>query len=223
MRCYDLSQPIASGMPVFPGDPQVQVEPVAGLAPWRVSRLFLGTHSGTHVDAPAHFYRDGRTITEYPVERFLLPAVVVLLTDLAEDEPIPGAALERVRTLLPPGGAVLLATGWDRWWGTERYLRHPFLSEDAVDVLLDLGCRAVGIDALNVDSTVRGTGDVHARLLAADVLIVENLRALTTLAPDRRYLFVCLPLAVSDGDGAPARAVACELSETARTAARDWC
>uniref|UniRef100_A0A7C1XJC4 Cyclase family protein n=1 Tax=Thermomicrobium roseum TaxID=500 RepID=A0A7C1XJC4_THERO len=210
MRCYDLSQPIESAMPVFPGDPEVRLEPSSALAPWRVTRLTLGSHSGTHVDAPAHYFSDGRSITDYPVERFFVPAVVIPFPELGEDEPIPAAPLLRMQERLRPGSAVLLATGWDRYWGTERYFRHPFLSEEAVDALVAAGVGLVGIDALNVDSTVRGTEHAHARLLGADVLIVENLRGLAELPPSQNYLFVCLPLAVRGADGAPVRAVACE-------------
>lgn len=210
VRCYDLSQPIESAMPVFPGDPEVRLEPSTALAPWRVTRLTLGSHSGTHIDAPAHYFGNGRSITDYAIERFLVSAVVIPLPELGEDEPIPAAPLQGVQGRLRPGSGVLLATGWDRYWGTEKYFCHPFLSEEAVEVLIAGGVGLVGIDALNVDSTVRGTEHAHARLLGADVLIVENLRGLTKLPSDRDYLFICLPLALRDADGAPVRAVACE-------------
>ncbi len=194
-------------MPVFPGDPEVALAPLSVHGTWRVTRLVLGSHSGTHVDAPRHYYPDGRAITDYPPERFVLPAVVVACGDLGADEPIPATVLDPVRVRCRPGCAVLVATGWDRFWGTDRYFAHPFLSEEAVDLLVASGVGLVGIDALNVDSTVRGTEHAHARLLAADVLIVENLRGLTALAPEREYVFACLPLPLADADGAPVRAV----------------
>jgi len=210
MRLYDISHPIHSGMPVFPGDPEVRLEPVETLPPWRVTRVALGSHSGTHVDAPSHFSADGRSITDYPVERFVLPAVIVPLPDLEDDEAISRPLLSAHLATLPVGGAVLLATGWDRFWGSERYLRHPYLAEEAAAWLAASGIRLVGVDALNVDSTVSGTAHAHAVLLGNDVLIMENLRNLRSVPQDREYLLVCLPLPLSGADGAPARAVLLE-------------
>lgn len=199
-------------MLVFPGDPEVAVEPAQAQEPWRVTRLALGSHSGTHVDAPRHYYPSGATITDYPIERFIVPAVVVPCGVLGPDEAIPAAALTAFVGRMRPGGAVLLATGWDRYWGSPRYFEHPFLSEEAAELLRRTGVGLVGIDALNVDSTVRGTAHAHATLLGAEILIVENLRGLSSLSPERDYVFACLPLALDGGDGAPARAVVWEAS-----------
>jgi kynurenine formamidase len=109
---------------------------------------------------------------------------------------------------LRPGRFVVLRTGWDRWWGAERYFRHPYLSLELADGLVTAGVSLVAIDTLNVDSTVDGTAAAHERLLGNNVLIVENLRGLDALAADRPYLFVFAPLALGDVDGAPVRALA---------------
>jgi len=210
MRVIDLSHPMATGLPVFPGDPEVRLEPASAVPPWRVTRVTLGSHSGTHIDAPSHFFADGRSITDYPAERFILPAVLVQLPDLADDAAIPLHLLRESLPGSPIGQAVLLATGWDRYWGTDRYSRHPYLSEEAAVWLAEARPGLVGVDALNVDSTVQGTEHAHLHLLGADVLIVENLRGLRNVPPDRDYLFVCLPLPLQGADGAPVRAVLLE-------------
>ena len=89
---YDLTHTLASGMPHFPGDPQPRVEPWPGEPPWRVSELRLGSHSGTHIDAPRHYLAGGRCIGDYPPERFIRPGLVLDARGHADDQPI-GAGL----------------------------------------------------------------------------------------------------------------------------------
>jgi len=202
-------------MPVYPGDPEPRLQPGAGIAaPWKVSELHLGTHTGTHIDAPAHFFPNGKTIDDYSPARFVLPGLVTPWLDLAEDEPVRWEKLADVLAVLPKGSAVLIQTGWDRFWGTERYFRHPFLAPETAKGLVAAGVSVVGIDAPNVDSTVQGTSHAHEILLGNDVLIVENLARLGQLKPGRLYQFSFLPLRLSGLDGSPVRAVAWEAEAT---------
>ena len=203
----DLSQPVRTGMPVFPGDPEVVFEPAAAMPPWRVTRLALGTHSGTHIDAAAHYVPGGATIDAYPLERFLLPAHVVA-AGAGAGEAVPWSALA---TALPEdlaGQAVLLHTGWDRFWGEEAALDHPYLAADAARGLVERGVTLVGTDAFNVDSSVEGTTHAHEVLLGADVLIVENLTRLEELEPGRPATCAFVPLRLEGADGSPIRAYA---------------
>src|SRR5689334_17146809 len=86
---FDLTQPIHNRMPVYPGDPEPCFQPAAGLtAPWKVSELHLGTHTGTHIDAPAHFFPNGKTIDQYSPARFVLPGMATPQLNLVDDEPI---------------------------------------------------------------------------------------------------------------------------------------
>src|SRR6185436_17340265 len=187
---FDLTQPIRNHMPVYPGDPEPRLQPAEGLtAPWRVSELHLGTHTGTHIDAPAHFFPQGKTIDQYAPDRFVLPGMVTPRFDLADDEPAFWEA-----SSLSPGSAVLIQTGWDRFWGTERYFRHPFLSPAMAQRLVDAGVGLVGIDAPSVDSSVQPTSHAHEILLGNDVLIVENLKGLAQLKPHVLYPCSFLPL-----------------------------
>jgi len=203
-------------MPVYPGDPEPRFQPASGVpAPWRVSELHLGTHTGTHIDAPAHFFPNGKTIDEYPPARFVLAGIVTPLLNLAEDEPIRWERLADELAILPKGGAVLIQTEWNRFWGTERYFRHPFLSIEMAKGLVAASIGLVGIDAPNVDSTVQGTSHAHEILLGNDMLIVENLTALGQLKPRKLYQFSFLPLLLSGLDGSPVRAVAWDDSSLA--------
>lgn len=205
MPVADLSHPIESGMPIFPGDPDVTVDGHATMATdgYRVSTLSCGSHTGTHVDAPSHTEPDGRSLDEFPVARFVRDAVRVDLRDRSPREPIRPADLPAV-----DAEALVLHTGWDRHWGDAAYLDHPYLTPAAARHCADHGYD-VAIDALNVDPTdddaVEGV-PAHHELLGNDRLIAENLTNLDGL-PERFELSV-LPLHIADGDGSPVRAVA---------------
>ena len=194
-------------MPVFPEDPEVAFEPAAALPPWRVTRLALGTHSGTHIDAASHYVSGGCTIDAYPLERFLLRAHVVPV-ECGAGEAVPWSALSGALSGDLSGQAVLLRTGWDRYWGQDVALRHPYLAEDAARELVARGTALVGTDALNVDATAAGTTHAHEILLGADVLIVENLTRLEALEPGRPCTCAFVPLRLEGADGSPIRAFA---------------
>jgi kynurenine formamidase len=203
----DLSHAIESGMPVFPGDPEVLLSPAGAQAPWNVTALALGSHTGTHIDAASHYVDGGRTIDGYPLDRFIVDACVARV-DAAAGEAITWPALAAVVPADIAGKAVLLATGWDRYWGADEATRHPYLSKAACRELVTRGVGLVGTDALNVDGTAAGTTDAHEVLLSADVLIVENLTNLAALAQGRFYRCAFAPLAIAGGDGSPIRAFA---------------
>jgi arylformamidase len=203
----DLSRTLRTGMPVFPEDPEVVLEPAGALEPWRVTRLSLGTHSGTHIDAASHFVPGGTTIDRYPLERFVLPAWVVPAV-AGENQAVEWPSLAAGLPDSLEGAAVLLHTGWDHHWGTPRALRHPFLSAAAAAGLVERGAGLVGTDALNVDATEGGTTHAHAALLGADILIVENLTGLDALESGRSYVCAFVPLRIEGADGSPIRAFA---------------
>jgi kynurenine formamidase len=206
---FDLSQRIENGMSYFPGDPEPRVESAAQTpSPWQVSDLKFGSHTGTHIDAACHYISGGKSIDQYSPERFVLEGIVIPILNLSIDQVIEEQMLEDFLSRIPKGGAVLIQTDWDRYWKTEQYEAHPFLSRDAAQVLKMAGITLLGIDALNVDSTMQGTSHVHEILLGGDVLIVENLKGLSQLEPLRLYRFSFLPLLITGSDGSPVRAVA---------------
>jgi len=206
----DLSHPIESGMPGFPGDPDVSVDPHATVDAdgYRVAKLACGSHTGTHVDAPAHTEPDGATLDDLPVSRFVRGAVLVDIRDRDPRSPIRPADLPTA-----DAGVVVVRTGWDAHWGDPEYLDHPYLTPAAARHCVEQGYD-VAVDALNVDPTPHGGSHpeepdgvpAHHELLGNDRLIVENLTNLGAV-PDRFELSVA-PLPLADGDGAPVRAVA---------------
>ncbi len=206
-RFVELSHPLETGMPVYPGHPLVEFLPVAAEPPRQILRLQVGTHSGTHVDAARHFIPTGRTIDQYPLERFVVPAVVVAV-QASSDHEIEWAALADAATVVPQGGALLVETGWDRHWGDDAMRHHPYFGSATCENLVAAGVGLVGTDAVNVDCTGRRTTEAHEILLSHDVLIVENLTNLSLLAHGAIVECAFVPLMLAGADGSPVRAYA---------------
>jgi len=215
LSVIDLSHPIRTGMTVFPGDPEVRVEPALSIADAGVSVLSveLGSHTGTHIDAPSHTVEGGATIDAVDLGRLIGPARVV---DVSGLPPRTRISVDDVREALRevgPGDIVLFRTGWSARFDEPGYVDHPFLDAGIASALLDAGVTVVGVDALNPDETVADDPapalPFHGVFLGAGGLIIENLTGLDRVTA-RAPRFVGLPLPIAGGDGAPLRAVIIE-------------
>ncbi|WP_247731362.1 cyclase family protein [Halovivax limisalsi] len=206
----DLTQPLDASVRPYPGDPPVEIEPAATMDSdgYRVSELHCATHSGTHVDAPSHTEAEGNTLSDYPVERFVFDARLVDCSGYDDREPIGPDALPTD----DEGELLVIRTGWDAYWGTDRYLDHPYLAPDAAERCRTAGW-SIGLDTLSPDPTPTDAarpdepaGDpAHHALLGDDLFVVENL---TNLAGLDRFELFAVPLPISGGDGSPVRAFA---------------
>lgn len=218
MRLVDLSHPVEAGMQVFPGDPPVDTRLAASFPQdgFQVAELHLGTHSGTHVDAPLHTVDGGSPVDAIDLSRLVGPARLVHVPGLGEHDVIRWehvrAQLEDVRA----GTIVLFRTDWSRHFGTPRYLAHPVLHEEIARHLLAAGVHVLGVDTLNPDRTpdASSTGPlelpVHAAVLGSGGAIIENLTNLHAVTW-RDPLLSALPLRLRGLDGSPVRAVAMQL------------
>ncbi|HZB27156.1 MAG TPA: cyclase family protein, partial [Gemmatimonadales bacterium] len=170
-----------------------------------ISRVELVGNTGTYLDSPFHRHRHGRDLAELRLESVAhLEAVVVRAVERE------GRAIgpERFAGLDVRGKAVLVQTGWDAHWRTDRYLSgHPFLSGDSARFLRDQDVALVGIDSLNIDDTDDGRRPVHSTLLAADIPIVEHLCNLGVL-PASGLRFFAVPAKVVAFGTWPVRAFA---------------
>lgn len=198
MRYLDLTRTLQAGMPVYPGDPAVVIKPSAQLP--RVTEIALGTHAGTHLDAPLHMLAAGSPMSAFNLEKFFCRGVLLDARGQAEVGPeVLGA--KQVR----PGDAVLIYTGWEDQWGKPFYFdRHPVLSEDMALALSALKINIVGLDAPSPD---REPYLVHKRFLESEILVLENLCNLGGLVNVPEFELIALPLSLAS-DGAPARVVA---------------
>lgn len=213
----DLSHPIATGMPIYPGDPEVATAPATSIAVdgFAVTALELGTHSGTHVDAPSHSIQGGAAIDEIDPAR-LMGRARILRVLASDGEMIGVAALEEQLRAWDGERIALVHTGWDAHWGAPRMLQHPAVSVELADALLALGVDVLGIDTLSPDPSDMAGGEardepptlpVHERWLGAGGLIVENLRGLGDV-PGETCELIALPLRLTGLEGSPVRAIA---------------
>jgi kynurenine formamidase len=209
----DLSYPLNGDVPRVPMFPKPSFCRWKGMPehPYNVTEMNMIVHMGTHVDAPRHFICDGPTSDQIPLDR-LMGDGVVWHFETPEYGVIGPPDLERQRPRMAPGDMVFIETGWAAHAGTDIYDRHPSLSEDAAQWLIDHRAKLVGIDFGTPEAPVprRWPGwhwPVHTKLLGNGVLIAEHLRGLDALAGQRvEAMMLCLNIVGSDG--APVRAVA---------------
>lgn len=218
MAIYDISVPIENGMAVWPGDPGVSVDRVLDLDCGdvaTVSRLNIGSHTGTHVDAFSHFKPGGASLDEMDLNRYIGKALVVALTEtpVISREALQSLNLEAMtawdhfkRLILKTDNS---ATHWSQRPFNENFVH---LTPDGAVYLTELGIHLVGVDYLSVDGFKSQGAPVHHRLLDHGVYILEGL-ALKDIVPGW-YELLCLPLKVRQGDGAPARVVLRTLPAT---------
>ncbi|MGD8791022.1 MAG: cyclase family protein [Anaerolineae bacterium] len=198
---------ISEVMPVWPGDPRVEIEPVARMdkgAGFNTSRLHLSSHTGTHVDAPFHFEQQGVTVDKLPLELLMGPAFVAEV-DRLESKAI--GVYDLASVPVPKGTARLLIKTENSyyWEDREPEFQRNFihLNHRAARWLVGGGIKLVGVDYLSVDAFQSKEHRVHHMLLSAGVVIVEGLDL--SRVPAGPCQLVCLPLKIKDGDGAPAR------------------
>ncbi|MGB9618511.1 MAG: cyclase family protein [Desulfomonilaceae bacterium] len=203
-KWYDASLPLKQGMLSFPGDPVFELQQTfqtsAGDA-FNLSSIRMSTHTGTHVDPPAHYLPNGQTVDELPLDALIGPGTVL---DLRSHACIDRRALER--SPLQDFKRILFKTD-----NSPKLLERQFtpdyvyLTEDGAEFLIEHGTMLVGIDYLSIERYGNKGASVHRRLLGAGVVVVEAVNL--ALAPPGPCEIFCLPLCIEQGDGAPARVV----------------
>lgn len=217
MRIVDLTWPIADHFR-WPVERTLLKDHARGDL-FQVTRVALATHAFTHMDAPRHYFPDGATTSAVPLEATVGEAAVVDLRDVRPNEPIDAGRLAARAGHLRAGDIALLSTDWDRGRGLheEGFWREaPWLERDAALWLLGRKIKALAVDFPQdrvirdlLDGIVRPIEEhvTHDVLLRRGVILIEYLRGTAALDRDR-VLLVCLPLALPECDGAPARVVA---------------
>lgn len=201
----DVSVPLRNGMVNWPGDPPARISHALDIErgdPCTVSLLEMGAHTGTHMDAPAHFVRGGIGIDDMPLEAAIGSARVILIRDRESIKPD-----ELVRHSIRRGERILLKTrNSDRCWDTDGFVEDfVYISATGARYLAERQVRLVGIDYLSVGGFRADGLETHQALLKAGIWIIEGLNL--KRAPLGRVQLVCLPLKIAGGDGAPARAL----------------
>jgi arylformamidase len=201
----DVSVTLRTGMVNWPGDPPARISHALSMErgdPCTVSLLEMGAHTGTHMDAPAHFVRGGIGIDDMPLDAAIGAARVIPILDRESIKPG-----ELVQHSIRRGERVLFKTNnSDHCWDTNSFFEEfVYLSAAAAQYLVERQVRLVGVDYLSVGGFRADGVETHQALLKAGIWIIEGLN-LKRVQPGRVQL-VCLPLKILEGDGAPARAL----------------
>ncbi|HUJ77302.1 MAG TPA: cyclase family protein [bacterium] len=215
MPLIDLSHVIEAGMMTYPGLPGPEIgthlsreDSRAHYAPgteFHIGRISLVANTGTYVDVPFHRFAHGQDLAQVSLQALANLEALVLHWPEERGRAVDDAAFAGLDVR---GKAVLVHTGWSRHWRTERYFSgHPHLTGAAAEWLVAAGARLVGIDSLNIDSTVEGSRPVHTVLLEQGVPIVEHLTNLAAL-PERGARFFAVPPKISGLGTFPVRAFA---------------
>jgi arylformamidase len=212
-RFIDLSHTIEHGMTTYPGLPgpiicdylsrEASRRHYAPGVEFQIGKIEMVANTGTYLDSPFHRYAAGKDLSQLPLESLADLDGVVVRAPWAAGRAISRRFFEDIDV---EGKAVLVHTGWDVHWHTQRYLSgNPFLSRDAAEYLVSRRAALVGIDSLNIDDTGDSSRPVHSTLLGADIPIVEHMCNLAGL-PERQFRFFAVPAKVAGFGTWPVRA-----------------
>jgi arylformamidase len=205
----DITVPLKEGMAIWPGDVTIKIERRRSMDRGDAannSAISLGVHTGTHMDAPKHFIKDGRSIDKLPLETSVGPARVIEIKDKISIKPE-----ELKQHNIKKGERILFKTvNSPRCWQTDAFVNDfVFVTRDAAQFLVDAGVILVGVDYLSVGSPMDPEKamrpDTHQILLGAGLYLIEGLNLTAVKAGD--YNLICLPLKLMDAEGSPVRAI----------------
>lgn len=204
-------------MPIYPGDPFPSFEKYATLEKDGVNltRLTMGSHTGTHLDAPRHFIPDGIGIDQIPAEKLIGEAYVADLSQKPIGSGITSQDLQRqLDRKVVKDDIVIVYTGCSEHWGDTVVRKgYTYLTADAADYLVSKQVRAVGIDFLSVEKFNAPEPVAHKTLLRNGIFIIESLSRALKQFIGRKILIICMPIKLQNGDGAPARVVAVPIRD----------
>lgn len=175
---------------------------------FEITEVNFVTSLGTYLDAPFHRYEDGKDISALLLNELIMPGILIDLSNKKSREAITRMDIEdSLSTQKGIGMAVLIWTGWDKYWKTEAYKAGPYLDESAAKTLLEYNIKLVGVDTLNIDDFQNLSRPVHSILLNSKCLIIENLKSLDQLK-GKQFEFSAIPLKMKGATSFPVRAFA---------------
>lgn len=211
-KFVDLSWDVTEQTPIYPGDPEPKISVATTLENegYNLSRVSLGTQTGTHVDAPYHFSNEGETIENMELDFFFGEAVVIRVTDKNSNEKITMEDVMPYDEKIKEGTIVLFNTNWYKKIGTEEFFTHPYVSGEVAEYLVNRGVRFLCIDTINADQTGGTEFPVHDLFSEKRLMIGENWAYFDHIDFDNVVL-AAFPLKIVGTDGSPVRAVAMEI------------
>lgn len=207
MKIHDISLSLYTGMPVYPGDPPVVLKAVRSISEHEginISFISMGSHTGTHMDAPFHYFEEGFTVDNIPLSRLIGPAKVI---EVKTDKII--LPIHFLDKSIEKGDNILFKTSNSNLWVKEGFQKDfVYLSMEAAEYLAEKKVNLVGIDYLSIDSYTNEESPNHRILLSENIIILEGLDL--SNVQEGEYILLTLPLKLKDCDGSPVRAVLVE-------------
>ena len=212
MKPIDLTLTISEFIPSFPGSPKPQFINWSELKNdgYNLELLFLSSHTGTHLDAPYHFSKNGIKINQIPLDRLLGKAILIKL-EKTKNSPITKSdiiSFEKNNFKIPNASSIFFYTGWQKNLKKNNYFtENPGLDSSSAKYLVSKKVNMIGIDSPSIDIGKDDSFDVHNIFSQNNILIVENLTNLNKI-PTKEFNFTVLPLKLKDATGSPVRAIA---------------
>lgn len=211
MKVIDLTHPITPDMPVYPGTEKPVFTQANSYEKdgFKETKISMFTHTGTHMDPPAHLYAGRTTLDQFPIDQFIGRALVIDVRHLKESEKITLKEIEKYASLPEKADFLLFNLGWDKKWGTDAYFGdYPCVDDEVLSYIMNGNFKGIGFDVIGLDPISDVNLIRHNRLFKEkDIVNIENLKNLD-LCGNNLFNFSCFPLNIADSDGSPIRAVA---------------
>ena len=211
MKVIDLTHTIKEDMPVYPGTDTPKFIPANSYEKdgFKETLLQMYTHTGTHMDPPAHLYGNRTTLDCFPAEQFIGKALVIDCRDLKEGQSISLEHIRKKGEKVQKADFLLFNLGWDKRWRTEAYFGdYPCIDEEVLELIMNGNYKGIGFDVIGLDPIADENLTQHKTLFKeCDIVNIENLKNLE-LCGDDLFWFSCFPLKLENCDGSPIRAVA---------------
>lgn len=209
MKIIDLTHYISEDMPVYPGTdtPKLIEANTYEKDGFKETLMTMYTHTGTHMDPPAHLFEGKTTLDKFPIEQFVGRALVIDCSFLKEGDRIQMKHIDR--NLADKAEFLLFYTGWEKYWGRQKFFGdYPYIDDQVVNYIIGQDKKGVGLDTIGIDPISDSNLTIHKRLFENnDMVIIENLMNLDKIGKDL-FIFIALPLKHIDADGSPIRAIA---------------
>lgn len=211
MKVIDLTHTIKEDMPVYPGTDTPKFIPANGYEKdgFKETLVQMYTHTGTHMDPPAHLYAGKMTLDQFPASQFIGKALVIECRNLKEGEFITMAYIRKYGEKAEKADFLLFNLGWDKFWGTDAYFgNYPCIDDEVLDYIIHRAYKGIGFDVIGLDPIADTNLTRHKKLFQnCNMVNIENLKNLE-LCGDDLFWFSCYPLKLENCDGSPIRAIA---------------
>jgi arylformamidase len=216
MEIIDLTYPIEEGMITFPAPwhPVVEITQLGHqeLEGRQTTKITLGSHTGTHMDAPLHFFKKGLSIDNIPLAGLIGPTSIIDFSNLKQNEPVTVSMLKNIGCT----ERMIFKFGWGKYWNSMKFYRgYPYISLEAAAYLVEQGVKLIAMDTpspddsrIDLDDKTRGTdidSPAHKVLLQSNVIIVEYLANTHEITDYENWKIVVMPLKIKGSDGSPVR------------------